>query len=281
MARLFSRSIRNVIACATAIGSLLSVAPAQAADSQLWQDIQKAGVLRCGAAVAAPYVMRDAASGQYSGFFVDLCRDFGEKVLKVKVEFVDTNWDNLVAGLQGGKWDLAMALNQTPERALAVAFSAPATDYQISLLVNKDNPKFSEVGSSIADYDKEGVTFAVMSGTAQDKALSAAVKNGKIMRLPGMDETRLAVMSRRADVLVDASDTNRLFAVANPDWAKEVLPEPALAKQGVAFGLRRDVSMADLQVLNIYVTQRRETGEIDALVDKASIQANAAEKSAQ
>jgi polar amino acid transport system substrate-binding protein len=281
MAQFFSRSIRNVIACATAIGALLSVAPAQAADTQLWKDIQKAGVLRCGAAVAAPYVMRDAASGQYSGFFVDLCRDFGEKVLKVKVEFVDTNWDNLVAGLQGGKWDLAMALNQTPERALAVAFSAPATDYQISLLVNKDNPKFSEVGNSIADYDKEGVTFAVMSGTAQDKALSAAVKNGKIMRLPGMDETRLAVMSRRADVLVDASDTNRLFAVANPDWAKEVLPAPALAKQGVAFGLRRDISFADLQVLNIYVTQRRETGEIDALVDKASAEVNAAEKSSQ
>ncbi|MFC5696030.1 transporter substrate-binding domain-containing protein [Pseudomonas sp. GCM10022186] len=281
MARFFSRSIRNLIACATAIGALLSQAPAQAADTQIWKDIQKAGVLRCGAAVAAPYVMRDAASGQYSGYFVDLCRDFGEKVLKVKVEFVDTNWDNLVAGLQSGKWDLAMALNQTPERALAVSFSAPATDYQVSLLVNKDNPKFAGAGNTIADYDKEGVTFAVMSGTAQDKAISAVVKTAKIMRLPGMDETRLAVMSRRADVLVDASDTNHLFAVANPDWAKEVLPKPALAKQGVAFGLRRDASAADLQVLNIYVTQRRETGEIDALVDKASKLANAAEKTAQ
>lgn len=281
MARFFSRSIRNVIACATALGALLSQAPAQAAETQIWKDIQSAGVLRCGAAVAAPYVMRDVATGQYSGYFVDLCRDFGEKVLKVKVEFVDTNWDNLVAGLQSGKWDLAMALNQTPERALAVSFSAPATDYQVSLLVNKDNPKFSSAGNSVADYDKEGVTFAVMSGTAQDKAISAVVKKGKIMRLPGMDETRLAVMSRRADVLVDASDTNHLFAVANPDWAKEVLPEPALAKQGVAFGLRRDASAADLQVLNIYVTQRRETGEIDALVDKASRQANAVEKSAQ
>ncbi|MNG06469.1 Bacterial extracellular solute-binding protein, family 3 [compost metagenome] len=162
-----------------------------------------------------------------------------------------------------------------------MSFSAPATDYQVSLLVNKDNPKFAGAGNTIADYDKEGVTFAVMSGTAQDKAISAVVKTARIMRLPGMDETRLAVMSRRADVLVDASDTNHLFAVANPGWAKEVLPKPALAKQGVAFGLRRDASAADLQVLNIYVTQRRETGEIDALVDKASQQANAAEKSAQ
>ncbi|MDH4567289.1 transporter substrate-binding domain-containing protein [Pseudomonas sp. BN414] len=281
MARFFSRSIRSVIACVATVGALLTQAPVQAAETQIWKDIQKAGVLRCGAAVAAPYVMRDAATGQYSGYFVDLCRDFGEKVLKVKVEFVDTNWDNLVAGLQSGKWDLAMALNQTPERALAVSFSAPATDYQVSLLVNKDNPKLTGAGNTIADYDKAGVTFAVMSGTAQDKAISAAVKTAKIMRLPGMDETRLAVMSRRADVLVDASDTNHLFAVANAGWAKEVLPKPALAKQGVAFGVRRDASAADLQVLNIYVTQRRETGEIDALVDKASLQANAAEKTAQ
>lgn len=275
MARSIFRNIGKVLACATAVGALLTQVPAHAAEASLWKDVQKAGVLRCGAAVAAPYVMRDAASGQYSGFFVDLCRDFGEKVLKVKVEFVDSNWDNLVAGLQGGKWDLAMALNQTPERALAVAFSVPATDYQVSLLVNKDNPKFEGAGDAFADYDKKGVTFAVMSGTAGDKAVTAATKNATIMRLPGMDETRLAVMSRRADVLIDASDTNHLFALANPGWTREVLPQPALAKQGVSFGLRRDVSWADLQALNIYLSQRRATGEIDALVDKASEQVNA------
>ncbi|MFU7548406.1 amino acid ABC transporter substrate-binding protein, partial [Pseudomonas paraeruginosa] len=55
----------------------------------------------------------------------------------------------------------------------------------------------------------------------------------------------------------------------------QVLPGPALAKQGVSFGMRRDVSAADLQVLNIYLTQRRETGEIDRLVDEASAQVNA------
>lgn len=281
MARLFKRSIRNVLASAAVVGALLSQAPVHAAETQMWKDIQKAGVLRCGAAVAAPYVMRDAASGNYSGYFVDLCRDFGENVLKVKVDFVDTSWDNIVAGVQSNKWDLAMALNQTPERALALAFSVPATEYQVSLLVNKDNPKFAGAGNSVADYDKEGVTFAVMSGTAGDKLISAAVKNGKIMRLPGMDETRMAVMSRRADVLVDANDTNHLFALANPGWTKHVLPEPALAKQGVSFGLRRDVSAADLQVLNIYLTQRRETGEIDALIDKASAEVNAAAKPVQ
>ncbi|WP_181095730.1 hypothetical protein [Pseudomonas entomophila] len=83
-------------------------------------------------------------------------------------------------------------------------------------------------------------------------------------------------MSKRADVLVDASDTNHLFALANPDWTREILPKPALAKQGVSFGLRSDISAADLDVLNIYLRQRRDTGEIQQLIDKASTQANAA-----
>ncbi len=272
-------TIRTTLASITVLCAALAQT-AQAAEASLWQNVQKAGVLRCGAAVAAPYVMRDAASGQYSGYFVDLCRDFGEKVLKVKVQFVDTSWDNQVAGLQSGKWDMAMALNQTPERALAVGFSVPATDYQVSLLINKENPKFSAADSSLADYDKAGVTVAVISGTAADKAASAAFKSATLMRLPGSDETRMALMSRRADVLADASDTNHLFALAN-DWVKEVYPKPALAKQGVSFAVPREISAADLAVLNIYLTQRRDTGEIDKLVDKASTQANAAGKSVQ
>ena len=68
--------------------------------------------------------MRDPATGEYSGFFADLCREFAE-VLKVKPEFVDTTWDNIVAGLQAGKWDVSLALNRTPARAMAVQFSDP------------------------------------------------------------------------------------------------------------------------------------------------------------
>ena len=55
-------------------------------------------------------------------------------------------------------------LNQTPGGPWRYPSPAPATDYQVSLVVNKENPKFSGAGNAIADYDKPGVTFAVMSG---------------------------------------------------------------------------------------------------------------------
>jgi polar amino acid transport system substrate-binding protein len=246
-------------------------AQAQSAESY-WQGVQKAGVLRCGAAVAAPYVMRDPATGAYSGFFADLCREFAD-VLKVKPRFVDTTWDNIVAGLQAGKWDMSLALNRTPVRAMAINFSIPAMQYQISLVYNKANPKVPKNPKAVVDIDKSGVVLAVMSGTAQDKAISAAVKHAQVLRLPSEDETRLALISHRADLLVDASDSNQLFAQANAGWAVTFDPTPALTKQGVAFGLPRQLLFSDLEVVNIFLEEKVATGEVDALIRKAVDQA--------
>ncbi len=267
LSNMLSSALRTLPALALMTALSTTATLAQTADGY-WQGVQKAGVLRCGAAVAPPYVMRDPATGEYSGFFADLCRQFAD-ALKVKPEFVDTTWDNIVAGLQAGKWDVSLALNRTPARAMAVQFSIPAMEYQISLAYNKDNPKIPAGAASVADIDKDGVTLAVMSGTAQDKAISAAVKTATILRLPGNDETRLAVVSKRADILVDASDTNQLFTQSNPDWAVAMNPTPALAKQGVAFGLPHQLSAADVEVANIFLEEKVATGEVDTLIHKA------------
>lgn len=264
--KLITSALRTLPAAALMLG-LAGAVQAQAAEGY-WQGVQKAGVLRCGAAVAPPYVMRDPATGEYSGFFADLCREFAD-TLQVKPEFVDTTWDNIVAGLQAGKWDVSLALNRTPARAMAVQFSIPAMEYQISLAYNKANPKVPAGAKSVADIDQDGVTLAVMSGTAQDKAISASIKKAQILRLPSNDETRLALTSKRADILVDASDTNQLFTQSNPDWAVALNPEPALAKQGVAFGLPYQLSSADKEVVDIFLEERVATGHVESLIRKA------------
>ncbi|SIT38445.1 Extracellular solute-binding protein family 3 [Paraburkholderia ribeironis] len=266
-----SRLTRQALLCFLAVGCVMASAPSRA-DGTGWESVKKAGVLRCGAAVAPPYVMRDPKTGEYSGFFSELCRNFGQNVLKVKVEFVDTTWDNIVAGLQSDKWDLSMALNQTPEREKAVSFSAPATDYNVSFVYNKNNPKIPKSAHSVAEIDKPGVTIAVMSGTAQDKAISAVIKQAQIMRLPGNDETRLALMSKRADLLADANITNMLLTEAHPEWAVAIQPNPPLAQQEVAFGLRKETPASDVAVLNNYVNEQVKSGAVNRLI-KTSVQA--------
>jgi polar amino acid transport system substrate-binding protein len=267
-----SRFTRQALLCLAAVTSLSVSVQSRADDTSAWQSVKKAGVLRCGAAVAPPYVMRDPKTGAYSGFFSDLCRDFGQNVLKVKVEFVDTTWDNIVAGLQSDKWDLSMALNDTPEREKAIAFSSAATDYNVSFAYNKNNPKIAKNLHTAADIDKPGVTVAVMSGTAQDKAISAVLKQAQIMRLPGNDETRLALISKRADLLADANITNMLLTEAHPEWAVSFNPTPPLAQQEVAFGLRKETPAADVDVLNKYLNQQVKSGAVNRLI-KASVQA--------
>lgn len=261
---LMTKILKKVTAAAVVVAAMSGAAVAQ--DGQgYWQGVQATGKLRCGAAVAPPYVMRDPATGEYSGFFSELCRELAS-TLEVEPEFVDTTWDNIVAGLQAGKWDVSLALNRTPARAMAINFSIPAMEYQISLAYNKDNPKVPANPATIADIDVEGVTLAVMSGTAQDKAISAAITKATILRLPTNDETRLALISKRADVLVDANDTNQLFTQSNPDWAVAFNPTPALAKQGVAFGLPASLSAQDVEVVNIFLEERVATGHVEDLI---------------
>jgi len=243
--------------------------------AQSWSDIQKKGVLRCGAALTPVYVMRDARSNQYSGIFPHLCRDFGEQVLKVKVEFIAATWDNIVAGLQSDKWDIALSLNPTPARSLVVAFSEHVLESQTALLINKDNPKFATAGNAIADYDKPSVTIVSYAGGVPALSIAPVFKKATIQLLPGADETRLALLSRRADAMAGDSGEVLPLIGGNPQF-KRILLEPALAKGYVAFGLPREMSAADIAVFNIYLRQRRDAGDFDRLLEEAIEEAVAA-----
>ena len=262
--------LMGALACAITVTTALLANPASAQDTTTWQDVRKAGVLRCGIATSPPYTLRDPKTNEYGGVFADVCRNFGEKVLKVKVEFVDTNWDNIVAGLQSGKWDLSLSLNDTPERRKAISFSQGAVDYSVNLTYNKNNPKLATAPQSLADLDKPNISIAVMSGTVQDKAISSVLKHAQILRLPGFDETRLALMAKRADLLADDSGTNALLTAAHPDWARTFQPTPPLAPQSICFGVRKETPQADIDVLNRYLADLIKSGEMDRLV-KASV----------
>jgi polar amino acid transport system substrate-binding protein len=272
----FTQMFRRGLVSATVIGALLLGASAQAAEQGTWAQVKQAGVLRCGAASSPPYVMRDPKTGEYSGVFSDLCRQFGEEELKVKVQFVDTNWDSIVAGLQSEKWDVSVSLNDTPQRRTAISFTVPAVDYSINFTYNKNNPRVPKQATTLADIDKKGVTIVVLSGTAADKAISAELKQATIMRLPGFDETRLALMSKRADLLADDSMTNQLLISAHPDWAAAFTPTPVLGKQGIAFGIRKDTPAADIDEFNAFIARKQAAGTVDSLV-QSSIKASLAQ----
>ncbi|MFP1643349.1 substrate-binding periplasmic protein [Pontitalea aquivivens] len=260
------RAIVSGLSLAATLGLAATAASAQEAS---WARVQEAGTLRCGAAVYPPFVSYDPLTKEYGGLFAELCKRYATEVLGVKHEFVDTTWDNIVAGLQAGKWDMSLALNHTPQRALAVGFSDAAIPDQVSLAYKKDNAKIPADAKSFADFDKADVTVIVTSGTYMDKAVTALAKNARILRLPSGDEARLALMSGRGDVLADPSDSNMVYIAANSDWATHLIPEPAVSRQGMGLGVHRSMSHQDLQSLNFFLEELRATGQMDVMLQAA------------
>jgi polar amino acid transport system substrate-binding protein len=214
-------------------------------------------------------MVRDPASGEWSGYFLDVMNGFAASI-DVEVEVVETTWGNMVAGVQAGRWDISSGLNRNPQRALALNYSIPIWSYEIGLLYDTRNPKITPEMTSLADFDVEGMTIAVMQGAAGDLSISPQIKNAKILRLDGANEGRLAIIAKRADVFATDSDIHRITIAQNPDWAAQVLPDPAIAKQGIAYGLRNSVPLEDIQVLDIYLEEQIATGAVQRLYEAAS-----------
>jgi polar amino acid transport system substrate-binding protein len=273
-ARTTLRSIlKSIVLSACIVSGVGSVISPARADETTFASIRKAGELRCGAALAPPFVVRDPKTGDYTGAFSDLCRKFGQDVLKVKVRFVDTTWDNMVAGLQTDKWDLAMAINRTPVREQVINFSAAVVRNDTDFVYSRSNPKLPAQVKSLADVDKPGIVIAVVQGTTDDKAITPAIRQAQILRLPDADSTRLAVISHRADLLADQSDANLIFQAAHTDWAEILRPTPPFNLQDVAFGLNKSYTTADLNLLNQFIEQQTKAGFVKTSVEAAVKQA--------
>ncbi|WP_166418341.1 substrate-binding periplasmic protein [Cochlodiniinecator piscidefendens] len=259
----------KVLAASASVAVAALAVPAQSQEREtLWTDVQERGTLRVGVAEAPPLMVRDPLTGEWSGYFLDVMEGFAGAI-DVEVEVVETTWGNMVAGLQAGRWDISSGLNRNPQRALAINFSIPIWSYEIGLLYDTNNPKISADMTTLADFDTEGMTIAVMAGAAGDLSITPQIEHANIIRMDGANEGRLAVISRRADVFATDSDIHRITIRQNQEWAAQVLPEPAIARQGIAFGLRNSVSLEDVQVLDIYLEEQVATGNIQRLYEAA------------
>lgn len=239
----------------------LQAAPAHADD--YWKDVQKRGTLRCASAISPPYVMKDLKTGEYGGAYLDLCKQFAE-VLKVKIEFVDTTWDNIVAGLQAGKWDMSPALNRTPARALVINYSSIAGFDEMNFAYLLASEKTKSPAPDLSTFDKPGMRIGVMSGSAQDHKVTERFKTAQVVRLPDANGLNLALLSGRVDVAGADSTTNLLLQTANSDKIGLLEANPALMKQGISFGLPPQLTYHDIQVLNIFLEEKVSLGSVDA-----------------
>jgi ABC-type amino acid transport substrate-binding protein len=171
--------------------------PAQG-ESPTIDKIMQNGTLRAGVAVAPPWLLQNPENNEYYGPAVDVIERIAAE-LGVEVEYVDSGWDVLIAGLQSDKFDLTVApMFATPQRMEVIDFvtyTAAGTCY----FALKDNAKVN----TLEDLNNSDVTIVTFTGTGTEEGIREKYPNAtinSIVQPPGGQPPIEDVLAGRADV---------------------------------------------------------------------------------
>jgi len=174
--------------------------------------MRERGRLRWGGDVQGgePYVFQDPTDGaRLLGFEVELAEALARR-LGVRAEFVQNDWQTLVASLERGDFDIVMnGLEVTPARDGRVAFTRPYYTFSETLVVRRETRDVE----SLADL--RGARVGTLQGSLAADLLAAAPGVHTVL-YEGVQEPYLDLeQGRLAAVLLDDIIANR-YALGRP-----------------------------------------------------------------
>jgi L-cystine transport system substrate-binding protein len=157
------------------------------------EQVQEAGVLVVGTeGTYSPFSFHEGGAGDLTGYDVDVITAVAEQ-LGVEVEFQETQWDAIFAGLDAGRFDvIANQVSITPERLERYEFSTPYT-YSPGVLIV---PEGSEITgfeglagrTSAQSLTSNWATLATESG-AQVEEVEGFAQAAELLRQGRVDAT--------------------------------------------------------------------------------------------
>jgi polar amino acid transport system substrate-binding protein len=136
--------------------------------------------------------------------------------LGVKVEFVDSDWDGLIPGLQSGKFDIILAqMAITSKRALAVDFAKPWEAVGLSAVIPPDS-----TCDTIQCLNSPDKTISTEIGSVDQDAKKAQFPKAKETANKGHNDGFLQVVSHRSDAFLTDSVSAANFVKTHPGAAK-------------------------------------------------------------
>jgi polar amino acid transport system substrate-binding protein len=95
------------------------------------------GVLSVGVEIGYPPMEYYGTDGSLLGFDIDLTKALAEK-LNLQVNFIDTVWEGILAGLDTDRYDIAVNVTVLPERQKKYNFTKPYINSFIVIVTRRD-----------------------------------------------------------------------------------------------------------------------------------------------
>ena len=247
------KKLALLAACAWAAG----VSPAMAADSLL-DRINAKGTITVGTeGTYAPFTYHET-DGTLTGYDVEVTRAIARK-LGVTVEFKETQWDAMLAGLKAGRFDLVanqVALT-TPERQATFDKSEPYSWSGAMMLVRADNDDIK----SLEDVKGRKAAQTLSSNYGE----LATKLQAEIVPIDGMAQGLLLIRQKRAELTFNDSLALLDYLKKNPDAGlKTAWKAPADEKLGAGLIANKGNDEA-LAKISAAIVELREDGTLKKL----------------
>ena len=197
-------------------------------------------------------------NGRMVGYDVDFLVAFAEEY-GYKLEIDEVAFPSVLAGLQAGMYDLAVAgLSITEERMETVDFSDPYHEEDLIFLIKGDN------SSSLDQFN--GATLGVVTGSLYGGYSREQFPNATIKEFNTFADVLVALKGGKVDgIMLDKPNFN---SVARTDESLTSITVPAYSVE-IGFGFQKNDAGNALQAqMNAFLAKLKTEGKIDFLIDK-------------
>jgi cyclohexadienyl dehydratase len=209
-----------------------------------------------------PFTYLDKATGEYSGFDIELARDLGQ-ALGVKVEFVPTSWPTLIRDFTADRFDVAMGgISVTLERQKKGLFSRPYLRNGKAPIARCEN---ADRFATIEAIDRPGVRVIVNPGGTNERFVRSHLKAAEVTVFDDNTTIFDQIVDGKADLMITDSSETRYQQKLRPKLCA-IHPDQPFDFSEMAYLLPRDVALKAFidQWLHIAI----ETGVYQAVFDR-------------
>ena len=206
--------------------TLFLVLPNLASASTL-DEIMKSGTLKVGTTGDFPgWSFMNPETSEYEGYDIDVAMKLAED-MGVEVEFVATDWKNLVSGVVANKYHMTSSASITAKRAITAGYS---NSYYgtgtVAMVLSKNKDKISLWDQ----INNSNYSVAVTLGTVFENEATKSFPDAKLIAVEAPAREYQEVLSGRADVSLTSKVDAMKLVQLYPELSIVNLDEPKNAK---------------------------------------------------
>ena len=230
--------------------------------SSVLDEIVQNGILKVGTTGDFPgWSFKNPETNEYEGFDIDVAKKLASD-MGVDVEFVPTDWKNLVSGVVSSKYHMTSSASITAKRALTAGYT---NSYYGTGTVAMTLAKNSSEINNWESID-ESKSIAVTMGTVFENEAKKSFPNSKIIAVEAPAREYQEVLSGRADVSLTSKVDALKLVTLYPELSIVNLDEPKNAKLFAILVPREDQEW--INFINHWIADQKNKGFFDQTAAK-------------